>query len=92
MCGVFVTFWNQISSLKFFGKIIPASRSVVRGCGQEFSLSTLFELTLKTSSKRTAVTLFFFSWAGDLFFDFEDKRGWTKLNKNEFICSKGVVH
>ena len=73
MCGVFVTFWNQISSLKFFGKIIPRSISVVRGGGREFSLSTLFELTQKTSSGRIAVTLFFFSWAGDLFFDFEEK-------------------
>ena len=46
---------------------------MVRGYGREFLLSTLFELTLKTSSERIAVTLFFFSWAGDLFFDFEDK-------------------
>ena len=73
MCGAFVTFWNQISSLKFFGKIIPTSISLVWGGGREFSLSTLFELRLKTSSERIAVTLFFFSWAGDLFFDFEDK-------------------
>ncbi len=73
MCGVFVTFWNQIASLKFFGKIIPTSRSVVRGGGWEFSLSTLFELTPKTSFERISATLFFFSWAGDLFFDFEDK-------------------
>ena len=58
---------------KFFWQIIPTSISVVRGCGREFSLSTLFELTQKTSSERTAVTFFFFSWAGDLFFDFEDK-------------------
>jgi hypothetical protein len=73
MCSVFVTFWNQIPSLKFFGKIIPKSISVIRGRGREFSLSTLFEVTPKTSSGRIAVTLFFFSWAGDLFFDFEDK-------------------
>jgi hypothetical protein len=73
MCGVFVTFWNQIWSLKFFGKIIPTSISMIRECGRELSLSTLFELTLNTSSERTAVTLFSFSWAGDLFFDFEDK-------------------
>jgi hypothetical protein len=73
ICGVFVTFWNQSSSLKFFGKIIPTSISMVWGSGREFLLSTLFEWTLKTSSERTAVTLFFFSWAGDLFFDFEDK-------------------
>ena len=73
ICGVFVTFWNQIWSLKFFGKIIPTSISVVRGCGREFSLSTLFELDQKTSSERSAETLFFFIWTGDLFFDFEDK-------------------
>jgi hypothetical protein len=45
ICSVFVTFWNQISSLKFFGKIIPTSISVVRGGGWEFSLSTVFEVT-----------------------------------------------
>ena len=73
ICGAFVTFWNRISSLKFFGKIIPTSKSVVRGCGREFLLSTLFQLALNVSSELTAVTLFFFSWAGDLFFDFEDK-------------------
>jgi hypothetical protein len=58
---------------KIFWRIIPTSISVVRGGGWEFSLSTLFELELKTSSERTAATLFFFCWAGDLFFDFEDK-------------------
>jgi hypothetical protein len=73
ICGAFVTFLNQISSLKFFGKIIPTSRSVAPGCGREFSLSTLFELPLNVSSGRTAVTLFFLSWAGDVFFDFEEK-------------------
>jgi hypothetical protein len=46
---------------------------MVRGGVREFSLSTLFELTLNTSSEHTAVTFFFFSWAGDLIFDFEDK-------------------
>jgi hypothetical protein len=71
--GALLTFWNQIASLKFFGKIIPTSISMVRVCGRELSLSTLFELTLKTSSERIAVTFFFFSWAGDLIFDFEDK-------------------
>jgi hypothetical protein len=73
MYGVLLTFLNHISSLKFFGKIIPTSRSMVRGCGREFSLSQLFELALKMSSERTTVTLFFLSWAGDLFFDFEEK-------------------
>jgi hypothetical protein len=73
MCGAFVTFWNQIWSFKFFGKIIPASISMVWGGGQEFSLSKLFELDLKTSSECIAATFFFFSWAGDVFFDFEDK-------------------
>jgi hypothetical protein len=56
MCGVLLTFKNQISSLKFFGKIIPTSRLVIRECGRKFSLSTLFELTLSTSSVRIAVT------------------------------------
>ena len=59
--GALLTFWNQISSLKFFGKIIPTSISVICGSGREFSLSTLFELTLNTSSERTVVTFFFFS-------------------------------
>jgi hypothetical protein len=71
--GAFVTFLNHIPSLNFFGKIIPTSISVVRGGGREFSLSTFYELTLKMSSERIAATFFFFSWAGDLFFDFEDK-------------------
>jgi hypothetical protein len=34
------------------------------------------------SSERIAVTLIFFSWAGDLFFDFEDKK-FRKIG-NEF--------
>jgi hypothetical protein len=73
ICGAFVTFWNQISSFKFFAKIIPTSISVIRRGGREFLLSTLFGLDLKTSSERPVVTFFFFTWAGDLFFDFEDK-------------------
>jgi hypothetical protein len=59
----FKIFWQNYSNVEIGGS----------GCAKEFSLLTLFELTQNTSSELTAVTLFFFSWAGDLFFDFEGK-------------------
>jgi hypothetical protein len=59
----FKIFWQNYSNVDIGGS----------GVWMRGLMSSLFELTLNTSFGRILETFFFFSWAGDLFFDFEDK-------------------
>jgi hypothetical protein len=59
----FKIFWQNYSNVEIGGS----------GVWPRVLIVNTFELTQNTSSERIAVTFFFFSWAGDLFFDFEDK-------------------